>query len=240
MCGTSPALSKTPGCPGAVVRLDRVRHRDHPVAPATTVAALVDPPTRLLRSAFLQAWNDGPGRHRVHPVQRHTRCRFGCRPLQQNGTDWDRSWRSPCSCLIRSSWSSRPGRRQRSRWTPVPRRGRALPVTPRSRHPLRGRRRSRRLRRRLSPTGRRFGTASGRSCTVTDLVRSFTGGFTEPSMKPPPAVRTPRGLPQARRRPTAPQPRNTHLRPHPRMRPDHDCYEDVPPTGTPLDGDWFT
>ena len=60
MCGTSPALSKTPGCPGAVVRLDRVRHRDHPVAPATTVAALVDPPTRLLRSAFLQAWNDGP------------------------------------------------------------------------------------------------------------------------------------------------------------------------------------
>jgi hypothetical protein len=41
------------------VRLDRVRHRDHPVAPATTVAALVDPPTRLLRSAFLQAWNDG-------------------------------------------------------------------------------------------------------------------------------------------------------------------------------------
>jgi hypothetical protein len=36
-----------------------VRHRDHPVAPATTVAALVDPPTRLLRSAFLQAWNDG-------------------------------------------------------------------------------------------------------------------------------------------------------------------------------------
>jgi hypothetical protein len=39
--------------------LDRVRHRDHPVAPATTVAALVDPPTRLLRSAFPQAWNDG-------------------------------------------------------------------------------------------------------------------------------------------------------------------------------------
>ena len=43
VCGTSPALSKTPGCPGAVVRLDRVRHRDRPVAPATTVAALVDP-----------------------------------------------------------------------------------------------------------------------------------------------------------------------------------------------------
>ena len=33
---------------------------------------------------------------------------------------------------------------------------------------------------------------------------------------------------------------NTHLRPHPRMRPDHNVYEDVPPTGTPLDGDWFT
>ena len=74
---------------------------------------------------------------------------------------------------------------------------------------------------------------------MTDLVRSFTGGFTEPSMKATPAVRTPRGLPQARRRPPAPQPRNTDLRPHPRMRPDHDCYEDVPPTGTPLDGDWF-
>jgi len=75
---------------------------------------------------------------------------------------------------------------------------------------------------------------------VTDLVRSFTGGFTAPSMKATPAVRTPRGLPQARRRPPAPQSRNTDLRPHPRMRPDHDCYEDVPPTGTPLDGDWFT
>src|SRR6478735_12467913 len=55
---------------------------------------------------------------------------------------------------------------------------------------------------------------------VTDLVRSFTGGFTEPSMKANPAVRTPRGLPQARRRPTAHQPMNTHPRPHPRMRPD--------------------
>ena len=33
---------------------------------------------------------------------------------------------------------------------------------------------------------------------VTDLVRSFTGGFTEPSMKATPAVRTPRGTPQDR------------------------------------------
>ena len=29
------------------------------------------------------------------------------------------------------------------------------------------------------------------------------------------------------------------IRSHPRMRPDHDSYEDVPPAGTPLDGDWF-
>ena len=75
---------------------------------------------------------------------------------------------------------------------------------------------------------------------VTDLVRSFTGGFTEQSMKATPVVRTPRGLPQARRRPTAHQPMNTHLRPHPRMRPDHDCYEDCHQPRTPLDGDWFT
>ena len=73
-----------------------------------------------------------------------------------------------------------------------------------------------------------------------DLVRSFTGGFTEQSMKANPAVRTPRGLPQARRRPTAHQPMNTHLRPHPRMRPDHNSYEDCRQPRTPLDGDWFT
>ena len=75
---------------------------------------------------------------------------------------------------------------------------------------------------------------------VTDLVRSFTGGFTEQSMKATPAVRTPRGLPPARRRPTAHQPMNTHLRPHPRMRPDHNSYEDCRQPRTPLDGDWFT
>ena len=46
---------------------------------------------------------------------------------------------------------------------------------------------------------------------MIDLVRSFTGGFTAPSMNATPAVRTPRGLAQARRRPTAPQPRNTDL-----------------------------
>ena len=74
-CGKCPALSKTPGCPGAVVRLDRVRHRDDPVAPATTVAAPV------------LVFATGP-------------------PTPQPAD-------------------------------PLPRRGRALPVTPRSRHPLR-------------------------------------------------------------------------------------------------------
>ena len=54
-----PGVVEDSRLPGSGRALDRVRHRDHPVAPATTVAALVDPPTRLLRSAFLQAWNDG-------------------------------------------------------------------------------------------------------------------------------------------------------------------------------------
>ena len=38
------------------MRLDRVRHRDRPFAPATKVAAPVDP--QLARSVFLQAWTD--------------------------------------------------------------------------------------------------------------------------------------------------------------------------------------
>ena len=154
-----------PGSPGRA-RHDGRRARRPPNSPAT-----LGVPAGVERR---------PRRHRVHPVQRQIHVAAGVAGLlQQNGTDWDRSWRSPCSCSIRPSWSSRPGRRQRSRWTPLPRRGRALPVTPRSRHPLRGRRRSRRLRRRQSPTGRRFGTASGRSC-----IRSPTWSGRSPAVSP--------------------------------------------------------
>ena len=222
------------------MRLDRVRHQDHPVAPATKVAAPVAPPTRLLRSAFLQAWNDGlVVIVFIRSSDKYT-LPLGLQPSPTNGTDSDRSWRSPCSCSIRPSWSSRPGRRHRSRWTPLRRRGRALPVTPPSRLPLRARRRSRRLRRRRSPTAEgsgphRVGAAPGHRPGPV-VHRRFHRAVGEGH----PGGADTKGTTAGPTTTNGHQPMNTHPRPHPRMRPDHDCYEYVPPTGTPLDGDWFT
>ena len=86
--------------PGAIHRVDRrSRARERSCAwtvcatgiarsrPATTVAALVDPPTRLLRSAFPAGVERRPRSHRVHPVQRQIHVAAGLQVFfEQNGT----------------------------------------------------------------------------------------------------------------------------------------------------------
>ena len=148
------------------MRLDRVRHRDRPAAPRHDGRRARRPPNSPATLGVPAGVNDDLVVVVFIRSSDKSTLPLGCRPSsKQNGTDSDRSWRSPCSCSIRPFWSSRPGRRQRSRRNCC-HDERALPVTPRSRHPLRGRRRSRRLRRRLSPTAEgsgphRVGAASG-------------------------------------------------------------------------------
>ena len=167
--------------------MDRVRHRDHPVAPATTVAALVDP--QLACTLGVPAGVERrPRRHRVHPVQRQIHVAAGLHAFfQQNGTDWDRSWRSPCSCLIRSSWSSRPGRPTTQPVDPVATTRPGAAGDTAESTPTQGKT----TESKVTPSTKsdrpkvrdRIGSELHQ---VTDLVRSFTGGFTEPSMKATP------------------------------------------------------
>ena len=221
------------------MRLDRVRHRDRPVAPATTVAALVDPPTRLYARVPAGVNDDLVVIVFIRSSDKST-LPLGCRP-SSNKTEPTGTGHGGRRALARSA---HPGLRDRAAdnaaGATVARTSRALPVTPRSRHPLRGRRRSRRLRRRLSPTAEgsgphRVGAASGHRPGPV-VHRRFHRAVDEGH---------PRrcGHQGDYRRPDddqRPISRGTLIRGASRMRPDHDCYEDVPPTGTPLDGDWFT
>jgi hypothetical protein len=74
---------------------------------------------------------------------------------------------------------------------------------------------------------------------VTDLVRSFTGGFTEPSMKATPGGADAKGTTAGATTTNGPSAEEYRSKAASADAADHDSYEDVPPTGTPLDGDWF-
>ncbi|HEX7425948.1 MAG TPA: hypothetical protein VF328_02890, partial [Mycobacterium sp.] len=71
-------------------------------------------------------------------------------------------------------------------------------------------------------------------------VRSFTGGFTEPSMKVTPGGADTKGTTAGPTTTNGPSAEEHSSEAVSRMRPDCDWYECAPPTGTPLDGDWFT
>lgn len=164
---------------GAVVRLDRVRHRDRPVAPRHDGRRARRPPKSPASLGVPAGVERRPCRHPVHPVQRQIHVAAGVAGLpQQNEIDWDRSWRSPWSCLIRPSWSSRPGRRQRSRWNrchdePGPA-GDTAESTP-----TQGKTTESKVTPSTKPDRRRFGTASGRSC-----IRSPTWSGRSPAVSP--------------------------------------------------------
>jgi hypothetical protein len=144
----------------------------------TTVAALVDPPHSPARLGVPAGVERRPRRHRVHPVQRQIHVAASVAGLrQQNGTDWDRSWRSPCSCLIRSSWSCRPGGRQRSRWNRCHDEPGAAGDTAES-TPTQGKTTGSKVTPSTKPDRRRLGTASGR------CIRSPTWSGRSPAVSP--------------------------------------------------------
>ena len=149
--GRAPGPCAPPGSPGRA-RHDGRRARRPPNSPAT-----LGVPAGVERR---------PRRHRVHPVQRQIHVAAGLQAFF-NKTEPTGTGHGGRRALARSA---HPGLRDRAADNAaggtVATTSRALPVTPRSRHPLRGRRRSRRLRRRLSPTAEgsgphRVGAASG-------------------------------------------------------------------------------
>ena len=170
--GRAPGPCAPPGSPGRA-RHDGRRARRPPNSPAT-----LGVPAGVERR---------PRRHRVHPVQRQIHVAAGLQAFfEQNGTDWDRSWRSPCSCSIRPSWSSRPGRRQRSRWNRCHEEPGAAGDTAES-TPTQGKMTESKVTPSTKPDRRRFGTASGRSC-----IRSPTWSGRSPAVSPSRRRRPPR------------------------------------------------
>ena len=149
--GRAPGPCAPPGSPG------RARHDGRRAR---------RPPNSPVRSRFLQAWNDDLVVIVFIRSSDKSTLPLGCRP-SSNKTEPTGTGHGGRRALARSA---HPGLRDRAADNAaggtVATTSRALPVTPRSRHPLRGRRRSRRLRRRLSPTAEgsgphRVGAASG-------------------------------------------------------------------------------
>ena len=222
------------------MRLDRVRHRDRPVAPRHDGRRARRPPNSPATLGVPAGVNDDLVVIVFIRSSDKSTLPLGCRP-SSNKTEPTGTGHGGRRALARSA---HPGLRDRAADNAaggtVATTSRALPVTPRSRHPLRGRRRSRRLRRRLSPTAEgsgphRVGAASGHRPGPV-VHRRFHRAVGEGH----PGGADTKGTTAGPTTTNGPSAEEHSSEAASRMRPDHDCYEYVPPTGTPLDGDWFT
>ena len=166
--------------------LERVRHRDRPVAPATKVAAPVDPPTRLYARRSCRRGTTTSSSSCSSGPATNPRCRWVAGLLRTKRNRLGPVMAVAVLLLDPPILVFATGPPTTQPADPVATTSRALPVIPRSRHPLRGRRRSRRLRRRQARPAEGSGPHRVGLHQVTDLVRSFTGGFTEQSMKATP------------------------------------------------------